>query len=271
MGPVSQSGDDAAEGVLLVGHGTRDADGTEQFFRLGRRLAQWLTPTPVEMSLLEFQEPTIPQAWQALIARGVRHVHVAPLLLFAAGHAKQDIPDAITACQLQTPHVTYDQSRPLSRYQTIVDLVDQRLRQALAKMPIEVSRIAVVMVGRGSHDPCAAADMRVMTEVIRGRLNVAEVATAFYAMASPRVPEVIDALANSHRFDAIVVYPHLLFEGRLYQAIQKQVADASVRYPHMQFGISDYLGPEMEVVQAIAARCGYHSRSFPLDKMRDAI
>ncbi len=119
-----------SRGVVLVGHGTRDAVGTEQFFQLSNRLAELLAPIPVEPALLEFQEPTIPQAWRSLVSRGVRHIHVAPLLLFAAGHAKDDIPDAINQCALQTPDISWDQTGPLSRHQAIVDLVVRSNQQS---------------------------------------------------------------------------------------------------------------------------------------------
>ncbi len=244
-------------GVLLVGHGTRDAAGTEQFFALGRVLADRLSPVPVESALLEFQSPTIAEGWQSLIERGVRHVHVAPLLLFAAGHAKQDIPVAIEQCVQQTPSVTTDQARPLSRHPAMVDVVVERLSATIERVDAASDRIAVIMVGRGSYDPCAAADMRLLSEVVRVRVGAANVVTAFYAMATPKVPESIDHVAASGRYDAIIIHPHLLFAGRLYDAIQMQTDEASLRHPHIRFAISDYLGPDERVASAIAERCGF--------------
>lgn len=243
-------------GVLLVGHGTRDLAGTEQFFQLGRVLAERLAPLPVESSLLEFQSPTIAEGWQSLIDRGVGHVHVAPLLLFAAGHAKQDIPDAISECCRQTPAVTFDQARPLSRHPAMVELVVERLSAAIGRLNVDPDRVAVVMVGRGSYDPCAGADMRLLSEVVRVRVCTASVFTAFYAMATPKVPDMIDSVAASGRYDAIVVHPHLLFSGRLYDAIGKQTSEAATRHGAVEFVVSDYLGPDERVATAIAARCG---------------
>lgn len=245
-----------ASGVLLVGHGTRDQTGTDQFFQLGRVLADRLAPLPVESSLLEFQSPTIAEGWRNLIDRGVDHVHVAPLLLFAAGHAKQDIPDAIAECVRETPAVTTDQARPLSRHPAMVELVVERLSAAIGRLTLEPERVAVVMVGRGSFDPCAAADMRLLCEVVRVRVHAANISTAFYAMATPKVPDVIDSVAASGRYDAIVVHPHLLFSGRLYDAIEQQTNEAATRHPAVTFAVSDYLGPDDRVAMAIAARCG---------------
>jgi len=245
-----------SRGVLLIGHGTRDRVGTEQFFQLASRLSELLRPTPVEAALLEFQQPTIPSAWQSLLSRGARHIHVAPLLLFAAGHAKGDIPDIVGRCCSATSGVTFDQSLPLSRHPSIIDLVVQRIESAkqVQKLATPASRTALVMVGRGNRDPCAQADMRLLSEVVGSRLDVAETFTAFYAMAEPRLPDLLNRVAASGRFDSVIVHPHLLFEGRLHQAIIDQTNQVSATYPTIQFKTSAYLGPVAEVAKAIADR-----------------
>ena len=246
----------ADSGVLLVGHGTRDATGTRQFFELSKRLAETLSPTPVEPCLLEFQEPTIPMAWDRLVQHGVQHVQVAPLLLFAAGHAKQDIPDLVAECQARTPSVTVSQSGPLSRHESIVDLLLARIEAAFESVDESPRETALVMVGRGSYDPCAQADMRVLTEIIKRRTDYAHVTTAFYAMAEPKLPDVLDQVASIESVKRVLVQPHLLFEGRLFQAIQRQVTEAAERTPTVSFTTANYLGPESNVALAIAARLG---------------
>ncbi len=252
-----------SRGVLLIGHGTRDTIGTDQFFELSNRLAFAVDPMPVKAALLEFQQPTISQAWQALAELGIRHIHVAPLLLFAAGHAKQDIPQLIDQCSAATPEITYDQSLPLSRHQAIVDLVVQRVQQVLsgsvnqpdsATRMASLSNTALVMVGRGSRDPCAQADLRVLAELIDHRLGVAETLTSFYAMAEPKFADQLQRVAASGRFEMIMVHPHLLFAGRLYQAIVDQTDEVAKAFPAIQFVIGQYLGPDQQVARAIADR-----------------
>jgi sirohydrochlorin cobaltochelatase len=242
-----------SRGVLLIGHGTRDALGTEQFFQLAERLATTLSPLPVAPALLEFQSPTIDQAWQSLVERDVKHIHVAPLLLFAAGHAKDDIPAVIRGCQSRTPAVTFDQSMPLSRHRSLVNLVVANLRQTLDRRSLR-SPTALVMVGRGNRDPCAQADMRVLSQVVAARLDVAATYTAFYAMAEPKLRDVLSHVADRGEFDAIVIHPHLLFAGRLHDAIGKQVEESAHKFPHISFILAPYLGPVAEVATAIAHR-----------------
>jgi sirohydrochlorin cobaltochelatase len=239
-------------GLILVGHGTRDEEGTRQFFELANVLAQSLDPMPVAPALLEFQSPTIAMAWTELAEQGVTHIHVAPLLLFAAGHAKQDIPSIIAESQLATPHITWSQSRPLSRHPALVALAVERGQTGLATSTASRSQRACVFVGRGSHDPCAQADTRVLAHIVGHRLGVACTSTAFYAMAKPDVPTVLDETAASGLYTEILVQPHLLFAGRLHQAIVKQVDEAAARHPHVRFMMADYLGPEPRVAQALA-------------------
>ena len=261
-------------GILLIGHGTRDQRGTEEFFELGNRLASLLAGRSiVQPCLLEFQSPTIDEGWRRLLDAGAKRITVSPLLLFAAGHAKSDIPDAVEAVARQTQ--TLDRiagySRPISRQPHMIDLVRERLAESLSVGEMDNAPIstAVVMVGRGSLDPCASSDMRLLTEVtVRGRLKQADsssiadrhaidadgLLTTFYAMAQPRLPDTLEQIAASGRFGRVIVQPHLLFSGRLYDAIERQIKEAAAKFSEIEFVISRYLGPDAKVAAAIADR-----------------
>lgn len=243
------------DGLLLVGHGTRDAIGTREFFQLVSLLEKRLAPMPVEGCLLEFQYPTIPTAWQTLVSRGVKHIHVAPLLLFAAGHTRRDIPEIVLACQATTPDVSFRQSRPLSRAASIIELVVDRIDASAQRLKRELDdSVALVTVGRGSNDPCATSDMCVLSEIVAHRCNITQHAVSFYAMAEPKLPEALDKVASQPGIRSVIVQPHLLFHGRLYDAICRQVENAAKRHRGIQFVVSDYLGPTVEVADALVTR-----------------
>lgn len=284
----SLSSNSSPVGVLLVGHGTRDEAGTREFFELGERLTHRFSSVNVPPDrfggvivrpcLLEFQSPTIDEAWRSLAPHQPRRVIVAPLLLFAAGHAKSDIPDAVESARRATPIeslASVDFCRPISRQATMVDAVRRRLRELGDRSDTghDASRgreTAVVLVGRGSHDPCASADMRVLAEVAvsgrssgaddgrslreRWRLGDGSLFTTFYAMASPRLPDTLTQIAAAGRFRRVLIYPHLLFSGRLYDAIANQVAEAADRFADIQFHLGDYLGPTDLIAEAMAFR-----------------
>jgi sirohydrochlorin cobaltochelatase len=261
-------------GLLLVGHGTRDPEGTRQFFELATVLGAIANPLPVQPCLLELQSPTIAEGWAKLAEAGVDHIHVCPLLLFSAGHAKQDIPDAIHQAAANTPTVTYDFARPLSRHDDVIQLAQTRIRGAIEELltikssnSTRTSPVAVLMVGRGSHDPCARTDMFYLSEVVRHAMNrqtsltldtgKMRFETCFYAMAEPRLPYSLTQLASDTNIDRIIVYPHLLFEGHLNQAIHRQTAEVAATFPSKKFVVAKYLGPEPEIANAILGRMGF--------------
>ncbi|WP_197169392.1 sirohydrochlorin chelatase [Novipirellula galeiformis] len=247
-------------GVLLVGHGTRDEEGTKQFFQLSDKLSDEIPSMQIQPCLLEFQSPTIQDAWRCLVEQGVSEIRVAPLLLFAAGHAKQDIPDLVKTCHAKTPHIAYVHTRPISRHMAIVELVCGLLRQTRSGFTNPDHEISLLMVGRGSYDPCAQADMRVLSELVSYRLGLPHRSTAFYAMAKPGLQETLEQLAQ--RGGQILVHPHLLFDGRLFQAIQKTVTTVQRQFPDAEIRLSSYLGPDALVARAIAARI--HEQAAPI-------
>ncbi len=244
------------DGVLLVGHGTRDEVGTAQFFELAKKVAQRLPGIPVAPGLLELQRPTISDAWGDLMESSVTRVLVAPLLLFAAGHARSDIPAAISACLAATGDrdgIRYHQARPLSRAPELLSLVLKRLDEVNSNSA-DVRRTGVVMVGRGSHDPCAQTDMKLLSHWVAGQRPFATVATCFYAMAHPSLQVTIERLLVERRLDTIIVQPHLLFDGKLFQSIAQIVARFAEGHPNKRFALAPYLGPEGEIADSIVRR-----------------
>lgn len=245
--------------MLLIGHGTRNEAGAAEFDLLTHELRRQVGDQPVEGCFLELRPPTIADAWRRLVETGVGHIHVAPLLLFSAGHAKQDIPAAIERHAAETPEVTFDFARPLSRHPLLIEFAVERAQQTWRELSSQVGewsadRVAVVVVGRGSRDPCAQADMRLLAELVGRRLPFPRVETAFYAMAQPSLPEVLERLAVSSDVQAVVVQPHLLFQGAILDSIGRQVEAASERHRQVRFLTTPHMGPDPRIAAAIADR-----------------
>src|SRR6185295_4543230 len=102
-------------GVLLVGHGTRDPVGTEQFLAAARLMAAAMPDRLVEPSFLEIRQPDMADAFDRLAERGAQHVAVMPLLLLAAGHANRDIPAVLARLTKKYPQIAIRQCPPLGR------------------------------------------------------------------------------------------------------------------------------------------------------------
>ena len=121
-------------GLLLVGHGTRDARGVSEFLSLADQVAGRLPNVFVRPGFLELAEPTIRDAVEAITSRGVDAIVVVPALLFAAGHAKRDIPqamDELLAGGREIPHV---QAQHLGTHEHLIALSRRRFQEATSDL-----------------------------------------------------------------------------------------------------------------------------------------
>src|SRR3712207_2007383 len=83
-------GDDPA--LLVVGHGSRDPRGAGEFHELVTLVRQRAPNLAVEGGFIELSRPPISECVERLAHVGSRRVAAVPLMLLAAGHAKDDIP-----------------------------------------------------------------------------------------------------------------------------------------------------------------------------------
>lgn len=244
-------------GVLLVGHGTRDAAGVAEFLQLAERVRALVPSTPIEACFLELAEPTIAEGLHRLIDRGARQVTVVPLLLTAAGHAKRDIPAAIAEVSGMHPELIVRQTAALDCHPRIVDLSTRRYDEALTgRQDIPREQTLLLLVGRGSSEPAAVATVRRFAALRAERSNVGHVETCFAAVAKPSLEEMLPVVAAAG-FRRIVVQPHLLFRGRLLEDVRNAVEQirtretASEGWRPTEWIVTGSLGPEPELAEAV--------------------
>jgi sirohydrochlorin cobaltochelatase len=197
--------------LLLVGHGTRDEAGVAEFARFAERLRARL-PVDVAGGFIELSPPPLTDAVAELYAAGHRRVAAVPLVLVAAGHAKGDMPAALARERERHPGLAYSYGRPLGPHPTLLALLEERLDAVLD--PADRTDTAVLLVGRGSTDPDANAEVCKAARLLWEGRGLAMVETAFVSLARPSVPE---GLERCRRLGAarIVVLPYFLFPGVL--------------------------------------------------------
>ena len=233
-------------GILLVGHGTRSQIGIAQFLWLAERLSRRLDPLPVEPAFLELAEPTIDAAIERLIDRRIDQLITAPLLLFAAGHAKEDVPVAVRAALARRDEITIKaaQAEHFGSHPAILAAARQRLLEAIANSgqdhrELDPERTCHLLVGRGSRDETATSEMH---DFARKMEKVTGLATevAFLAMAKPLVSAQLRVLAD-RGYEQIIVQPHLLFHGDLVDSLKNQVRDAQAGHRSLGWIITNTL------------------------------
>lgn len=95
-----------SHGIVLFGHGARDARWAEPFERLAARLrAARGADAPVSIAFLELMTPSLDTAIATQIAAGCSRITVVPVFFGQGGHIRRDLPQLIDACRAAHPGV----------------------------------------------------------------------------------------------------------------------------------------------------------------------
>jgi sirohydrochlorin cobaltochelatase len=211
------------EGILLVGHGTRDPGGIAEFHAAAELIQRSSDGRPVAPCFLELATPSIAEGIEQLAVHGATRIIVVPLLLFSAGHAKRDIPAAVSAAAAGRPELTIQQTAPLECEPQILSLSARRFREAIATFPpVPADQTLLLLVGRGSSDAEATAAMHRFAQLRAVQTATGRTIVCFLAMQKPFFAEAL-ANAAASDFQRFVVQPHLLFSGELLEHVRRAI------------------------------------------------
>lgn len=236
--------------LLVVGHGSRDDRATIEFERL-MELIRERADTNVEGGFIELARPPISECVERLDEAGARTVSAVPLMLLAAGHAKNDIPATLVREKISHPDLTFRYGRALGIRPELLELMDERIRSVVPEE--ELSETAVLVVGRGSSDPDANSDVAKIARLFFEGRPYPMVETAYVSLAPP------DVKAGLRRLEMlgakrIVVFSYFLFTGILEEKIRTQSEEFADENPETDVRYAGYFGPDARVADLILAR-----------------
>lgn len=252
------------ETILLMGHGSADREGALEFVELAEAVRGAAPEQTIEAGFLEFGGPvlhTIAEAIDLCAERGDRKVLAVPVLLAYAGHAKYDMPGQIRDGQERHPHLDLQAAPPFGIQETLLEIVEQRIREAQEGLPpCEPQDIAVLLVGRGTTDPEANADIYKIGRLLTERNNYGFVECCFIAMTEPRLPAGIDRCVRLAA-KQVIVAPYFINTGTLVKRIWTQAEASGPRHPGVQIALARHMGVHPELVQFILNRAQVLSES----------
>ena len=206
----------------------------------------------VGFAFLELAEPSIATGLERLIARGAERVVVAPLLLFAAGHAKCDIPLEIARAVDAYGFFNVCQAAHLGLHECLFDLSKQRFSEATVGLePLPDGNTVLLLIGRGNRDETALAEIKEYAAAHCRQCGLEPLAPAFVAMAEPSVEDEFERLSASS-LQRVIVQPHLLFQGEILDRLRVRVAE--MERSEQQWILTGHLGPSPLLVRAILDR-----------------
>ncbi len=240
-------------GLLMCGHGSRDARGTSEFASLAgavaRRFPHWTTAH----GFLEFAQPTIADGLNRLAAEGAKTIIAVPSLLFSARHARTDIPEVLRDNAPSGIAIRY--AEPLGFDPQVLRAAADRIEEAEASCAMQVSRAETLLLvaGRGTSDAEANSDLAKLTRLLAEGMEFGWGMTCYSGVTTPQPAQALDQAAKLG-YRRIVVMPYFLSTGALVERIFVATDEAARRYPGTEFVQAPYLGAHPLIIEAFSDR-----------------
>lgn len=244
-------------GIMICGHGSRNQNAADEFARLAVAMRERHPDHPVEHGYLEFCNPVIHAGLDRLRDRGAKRILAVPGMLFAAGHAKNDIPSVLNGWAAANPSVKVEYGRELGVDLKLLRAAGERIEAALQRAGEEVSRAEtlLVVIGRGASDPDANSNVSKVTRLLWEGMGFGWAETAYSGVTFPLVEPGLEHAARLG-YRRIVVFPYFLFTGVLVKRIHAATDAVAARHRGIEFVKADYLNDHPLVLDALDDRIG---------------
>ena len=241
--------------IVLAGHGSRDRDSLNEFEQLVALMRERLGGHRLHYGYLEFARPTIVEAVEASVAAGSRRIVMVPVLLFAATHAKNDMPSELQSLQQAFPGVEFHFGAAMDLHPRLLRLAQQRIVEAEARATQHIKRAdtCLVVVGRGTSDPDANSEISKLCRMLEEGMGFG---TSFVCYSGTAHPRVADGLRTAARLGAkrIIALPFMLFDGILVKRIYDAVEALAERHPELDVLKTHYMGVHPDLVDVFIER-----------------
>ncbi|RME17319.1 MAG: sirohydrochlorin chelatase [Alphaproteobacteria bacterium] len=245
-------------GVMICGHGSRSAAAVDEFRVLAEKLPAYLPEDwLVDYGYLEFANPVIRAGLDNLRRAGAERILAVPGMLFAAMHTKNDIPTVLNSYAAEHGiEVRY--GRELGIDPKMIAAAGARVREAVARAdaqgaPVPPEETCLVVIGRGSSDPDANANVARLARLLQEGLGMGWLEVGYSGVTFPLVEPVLTHAAKLG-YRRIVVFPYFLFTGILIDRIYGFTDRVAAAHPEIEFVKAGYLGDHPKVLETFAER-----------------
>jgi sirohydrochlorin ferrochelatase len=237
--------------LLVMGHGSRSPAGVAQYWDLVTLVGTSARGVPLGGGFIELSEPDLDRAVDELVSAGARTVVAVPLVLLGASHLKVDGPSALARARRRHPGVRFTYGRDLGIHPLVLAAAGERAGSVVGDS--DPGEWTVALIGRGSSDPDANADLFKVARLIQYERGFAMVEPGFVSLAPPSVPQTLERCRQLGA-TRIVVLPYFLFTGVLVDRIRAQAAAWAARHPALTVRCGPEIGPHPLVAALVLQR-----------------
>ncbi len=271
-------------GVMICGHGSRSQSAVDEFSVLAEKLPAYLPDDWLcDYGYLEFANPVIRDGLDRLRDAGCDRILAVPGMLFAAMHAKNDIPTVLnTYAAKHGLDVRY--GRELGVDPKMIAAAAGRIRDAVDQANVDhgelpLTETCLVVIGRGASDPDANGNVAKIARMLAEGMGFGWHEVGYSGVTFPLVEPCLQHVALLP-YKRVIVFPYFLFSGILIDRIYGFTDRVADQYPDIRFVKAGYLGDHPKVLETFAERireqdsdtpppncglCGYREQVLALE------
>jgi len=234
-----------APALVALAHGSRDPRSAKTIRSLVDEVRRMRPDLRIEPAFLDLSKPGFQTVVDKLVRAGYDEIVVVPLLLTEAYHAKVDVPTEIAEATSRHAGLQIRATNVLGLESVFLDVLDRRLREALADARVR-ELDALVLAAAGTSDPLATQSIGRLARLWGTRHRLPTV-TAFASTTPPATGEAVRAFRAQGRRH-IAVGSLFLAPGFLYDRAAELALEAGA------VAVSAPFGADPEVARTILAR-----------------
>ena len=245
-------------GVMICGHGSRSQAAVDEFAVLAQKLPAYLPKDwETDYGYLEFANPVIRDGLDRLRDKGCDRILAVPGMLFAAMHAKNDIPTVLnTYAKANGVEVSY--GRELGVDPKMIAAAGARVQEAVDRANAELGDLpmhetCLVVIGRGASDPDANANVSKIARMLWEGMGFGWCEVGYSGVTFPLVEPCLQHVTRLG-YKRVIVFPYFLFTGILIDRIYGFTDQVAAEHPNIQFVKAGYLNDHPSVLETFAER-----------------
>jgi precorrin-8X/cobalt-precorrin-8 methylmutase len=241
--------------ICLIGHGSRDPEGIQDFLTLSQKLRKRKFCLTVESGFLGFENPDITQALSACQHNSVKNIIILPGILFSGKHTQRDVPDTADAVFRNHPEINLIFAKPLATQPKVIEASQKRIEEQEKDSPESFSRseTLLLIIGHGSHDTGFNSEVEKTLSQLGDNMGFGKTLIGF-AGSSQHYMEDMQEKFKPKRFRRIILLPFFLFSGVWVKRVHAFADTLQGKYPNTEILKASCLSHHDLIIDALIQR-----------------
>lgn len=197
-------------GLLLIDRGSREREASEELETICKGVKDRGDYVFADFCFLEVEPPYIEDGIEKCLKQDIDSLTIVPYFLYPGKKVKIAVTD-VMKFQKDTK-VKFVVTKPMSMHKTLIDLVKNRITDALQENKVSVSekKVDVLIIGHGSKDPNAQMSLDYIVQGLKN--DYRNVNRCWLEIEQPDIFEGIKSCEKNNPEVLVIVF-YFLHEG----------------------------------------------------------